>query len=489
MKCDEARPMCNRCEKADRLCEGYKETLIKLFNHPLGGVEPPSVVSRPCIATTSASINEGDMMRPFEFYLKATAPRLASYFSFMIESYIDDKLTRLLLSDKAQYLWKNLIPRSARQNPAIRYGLVALSSLHEWSEAKRHAPWQNRTFAKYYSKAIAAVKEMHQNAEPELILCACLVFAHRELLIGESNSAEATAHILSGTRIVSSLRASGARVTDVITDSIEPILDCFTAISTAYGFANDFSSPVSCESMMRHFPVLQNTFSSLTEAADQLQTALYQALVLQNLGQPYDEIMVTATRQFVNDWSIKFDYWRFRPINEESGSRRWHLLLLAQHRMVQLLLKAMPPEYDLNYCRAATDFRIMFAQIRTFLDTGSYVDAGDEKTTAIPVHSGFIVPLFFVAVNCRLGEIRQMALNTLRDLRVVEGQWNSCMAHAIACKVVEIETGLNDSQNFLVPTFDSMEIRPDSLLGASDGRLKLTYLAKMSRGTHSVHSH
>jgi hypothetical protein len=112
VKCDEARPSCQRCVSTGRKCDWYTEQIRK----------PSSIVSS--ISDTSnaqlinlarspsTAINGTEKeARSFHFFCQKTAPQLTGFFG-------DD-------------LWEYLILRASHHEPAIRHAVIALGSLHE----------------------------------------------------------------------------------------------------------------------------------------------------------------------------------------------------------------------------------------------------------------------------------------------------------------------------------------------------------------------
>lgn len=487
VKCDERKPGCERCAKGDRVCEGYRDVNSKYVEQPRRNADSTVLLPRPNLSNFSTFLDEDNMAEPFVAFLESTAPRMAACFASMIESIIEDKLTVLHLADKAQYLWKTLIPSASQHDTATRYGAVALSSLHQSLETAQTSAWQNQPFAKYYSKAISAVKEGQCSSSHDQILLPCILFAHCELLMGSSS--DALAHILSGTRIISGIQSTGESLPAIVTGVIEPVLNGFVAKSQISGQINSgFYFPVATNALVAELEPVPSCFTSLADADRSLSNVLYRTLMLQALGQPSDRHLATATRKYANGWSVAFDAFRFASMNDVPELKRWHLFLLAEHRMVQLLLKSMPPEADNNYQHATADFRVMFAQIQTFLiEQTQQCDVEEGVRQMFPLHPGFIAPLFFIAIHCRVGEIRNNALELLRDLNITEGHWNSCLAHAIASKVVEMseEVMLQKARPSGTPGIIPHNVKPLSLEWTSGSRLRLQYLEFGSASSRS----
>ena len=146
----------------------------------------------------------------------------------------------------------------------------------------------------------------------------------------------------------------------------------------------------------------------------------------------------------------------------------WHLLLLAHHRMALLLLRTLPPENDACYHRAAADFRVMFAQMRTFLRSGyAKMEKGADSDLVLKAHLGFICPLYFIATLCRVRDIQRSAVEALGELRVVEGNWNSCVAYAVARTVLDIEESYKDTST------KCNGLKWTAWAGSRDGRLEI----------------
>ena len=417
------------------------------------------------------------MAGPFVAFLESTAPRMAAAFASMVQSTLSDRSTVFYLADKGQYLWKTLIPSASQKDAATRYGAVALSSLHQSIESAQPIAWQNQPFARYYNNALATVKEGRFSTPHDGVLLPCILFAHYELLMG--NTRDAVAHILSGTKIISGMRSGGQPLPDVVSGVIEPILNAFVATSQLSG-QNDIDCylPITTHRLLQELPSMPASFSSLVSAGSTLNDVLYQTLLLQELGQPCDRYQAAAIRKYANNWSIAFDAFRFASGHDTSEMQSWNLLLLAEHRMIQLLLKSMPPEADANFRRATTDFRVMLAQLKTFLrKRDQEIGIKDDTNRHQPITSGYIMPLFFISLHCHVHEIQSAALDLLRDLNVVEGQWNSCLAHAIASRVADLsEKQMQRIRPSKMSDTDSTRIKPISLERAGGGRLRLQYM-------------
>jgi hypothetical protein len=222
-------------------------------------------------------------------------------------------------------------------------------------------------------------------------------------------------------------------------------------------------------------------FEDLTQANKHLQQAVYLVLLLE-LGKPHHSTpMIPGVRKYVTEWSKAFGRWKATSSldTDDPLMKDWQLLLLAHHRMALLMLKTLPPDNDSSYKRAAADFRIMFAQMRTFLRSGyTQMEKGRDSDLVLKAHLGFISPLYFIATLCQVRDIRRSALEALRDLKTVEAHWNSCVAYAVARTVVEIE------EQYAERTGKLQQIKVDSVHRLKTGKLEIIYRKIPGDGTH-----
>ena len=302
-------------------------------------------------------------------------------------------------------------------------------------------------------------------------------------------SASGLTHLKSGHRIIEEDRKKQAAIAPEVTDYIEPIVRGFLAKSEAYALheeptypADSTGIPVSTSRTAYTVPSMPNRFTSLAHANKHLKQAVYLVLLLE-LGSPHHSTaMIPSVRKYVLDWFDAFRRWKVGASfdMEEPLSKDWQLLLLAHHRMALIILRTLPPENDSNYTRAAADFRIMFAQMRTFLRSGyTAMEEGKEADLILKTHLGFISPLYFIATLCRVHEIRDGALEALLELKVVEGHWNSCVAYAVAKTVVEIE------EEYEVKEIKVRRVKVDSVDRLEGGKLELRYHKIPGEGTHA----
>jgi hypothetical protein len=426
VKCDEARPRCKRCAKADRLCEGYRASDgPRMFTKDTQ--QSILLLKAPARSDLAVCMDSADMLHPFEHYMQQTASHMSLMFVSMLNATVGDQLQALDLAKRSHTLWSCVVPTLCQFEPTLQYAVAALSSLHEWLHVSQQPAWQNPTFARFYSRAVLGVNMTAGSSSRATVtvLLSCLIFAQCEILM--SSQSNAANQICSGLDIISDLQASGQPMPLVVQEYIGPIFNAFLTLRNGPSPELEFEQHIHSDPVQRLIAILPNCFTSTAHASEHLHEVIYSTLLLQELGEPVDRRFLMATRKLANNWSILFDSLRHSSTQLRSLE---HLLLLSQHRMVQLILKTMPPERDEHHEHAEHDFHIMLSQMQSYLKYNDSSPGGPG--------SGIITPLFFTATHAPTLNLRLSALDTLAELRTREGHWTSCVAHAIASKAIEL---------------------------------------------------
>lgn len=179
IKCDEARPACLRCTSTGRRCDGYIHTTTNaLILHTSGG-SPSSPVSCSPSYDNHASWQSN---HSFAFFIQWTCPQLAGFFG----------------SD----FWEHFTLQAAYHEPAVRYALVAIGSLHELSGSPIPLADADKAYPlEQYSLAIRSLLNRSSVAiegggsvDVDICLILCILFTCfevillRKLLVEDSNT-------------------------------------------------------------------------------------------------------------------------------------------------------------------------------------------------------------------------------------------------------------------------------------------------------------
>ena len=169
VKCDETRPYCQRCIKAELGCDGYHDEASQ-ERSPLSPTNRRTNQQFPFIHLSAAAVcpSPGQSMfkneqeaRYFKIFCNQTANQLTGFFS----------------SD----LWRRLVPQTCESYPPIRHAIIAIGALDPktWrSPARSFEETARRQFAYHeYSMAIAEMRSTmtRKSLELRVRLIACLV--------------------------------------------------------------------------------------------------------------------------------------------------------------------------------------------------------------------------------------------------------------------------------------------------------------------------
>lgn len=183
VKCDERKPVCQRCETTERICDGYgpipprkptarKSVLPKPFSSQSEAIFENAVSSTtsqsvPCQISNSCKVSMNwKEMRSLEYFRERTIPQLSGFF-------------------ESQF-WDCHILRATNTEPAIRHAILALGSLHERFEAgdpsvsrsnldKFHGGFALEQYTMAIGCLIDPVSIRHRQSL-DIVLTACVLF-------------------------------------------------------------------------------------------------------------------------------------------------------------------------------------------------------------------------------------------------------------------------------------------------------------------------
>jgi hypothetical protein len=189
VKCDEAKPNCQRCRRAGRKCEGYTPPNQNKRN-PEGTLIIINYVA-PSRMPSLLPTADAREQRSLEYFRTRTVPELAGSFN--------------------SELWSRFILQTAQHEPAIRHAIAALGSLHEHFESAEDAHAANSDFGlQQYSKAIQCVVKgpTPVASQPtDVALISCVLFTAFESLQGHYRTA--LTHVNSGLKVLAESEAGG----------------------------------------------------------------------------------------------------------------------------------------------------------------------------------------------------------------------------------------------------------------------------------------
>lgn len=231
IKCDEAKPYCNRCTKTGRTCDGYT-TSSSSSRSPTPDASSLAI-QRLCI-TTPGNTQE---KRGLSFFVTNTAAELSGFYDTSF--------------------WGELVLQASSSESSLRHAVIAIGSLHEEFSKRRpgdvdsagnspRSPAYERDldskeqiFAiNQYTKALTSLRKSlaSDNQPPLAALMSCILFVCFDSLRGYYNNA--MVHLKSGLRILKDLknddRAVSKEEETVINEKVIPIFMRLTLQAIIY---------------------------------------------------------------------------------------------------------------------------------------------------------------------------------------------------------------------------------------------------------------
>ncbi|KXJ94958.1 hypothetical protein Micbo1qcDRAFT_200418 [Microdochium bolleyi] len=444
VKCDEARPFCDRCLRTGRTCAGYPPAALISKNVKRASSSPTIVPSQPRDLVGGA---ENPLETRSLHYFCVHAP--------------------ILVGGLDPYFWTNLSLQFSSSVPAVRHSLIAISSLFEQLGGTgpcTPSSLRHNTFAlTHYNAAIYELKHTMRDQDQAVVLVVCILFICIEFM--QTNAKAAIRHCRHGLLLLRSL----GKVQSWVKDSICPNFHRLSLVPLMFDGLHVSDVPM----LPFDDAVLVRGFWSVTEARTSLDVVLSRILRLIHEAADHHQSL-TASEQEIRSASLVA---KQEAVMQTMG--RWHKsyeafdMDVGQHPQTTIFKKYRMSHKDMHraltltlelrfeLCKvlAATalrddddcfdehdgSLRNMAAMAEAMLSSVSAESREIQATQ--PYHflfeTGQPLPMFFVAVKCRDFGVRRRALTCLQWLSVQrEGLWHTASAVAVAKKVVEREHGV-----------------------------------------------
>ncbi|KAF2669649.1 hypothetical protein BT63DRAFT_425330 [Microthyrium microscopicum] len=445
VKCDEAKPNCNKCSRTGRECEWYSQE--EWIHETPDSVVASRSVSRSISPTTRglASCSPQEL-RSYEFFRTRTTPQLAG--SFPSE------------------FWSTFLPRSTQHHATLWHAVVALGSIHERFEADDLSVFASNIdselggFAlKQYTTALSELTKPVRGGnrqDVDVFLAACILFTSFEIMRGHHESA--LTHVKSGIKIIGELQDASTPIgssLSMVTLSTNPSIpiDALTA-----PFIRLDSQVCELQSTAGRFPILQPThhhepgfgpiippkFTSILEARN-----CYDYLYNDAIHKASDESasftspsideslpLSLATRTAIwrlHLWKAPFDACAADLDPTDTASQALADLLRVKHLAASHLFDTSTVGPETKWDRHTNDFYDIVAaasRIATTTPVG-------RKT--ISLDAGIVLPLFNTAWKCRISSLRREALAILASRPRQEGVWDGELSARVGKRIMEVE--------------------------------------------------
>ncbi|KAH7122829.1 hypothetical protein B0J11DRAFT_464987 [Dendryphion nanum] len=441
VRCDQTKPVCLKCSKTGRSCDGYTTTAPTHDKRRL--------VAVPQNPSLSIVVDENEL-RCMHYFQSHTAPQFADFFD----------------SD----LWCRLVFQVSTREPCIRHNIIALGSLHEafhdvayctasstrWFDLKEYA-------SVHYTKAITLLNADISSqgwASLDVSLLCCILCIGFEWLRGSFASAQI--HLANGLRVLqqwlrgdsTQSRGTGISLSSPTGHFIRnKLVPLYTRLSLqAKTFAN-IPLPLGKSFLTDQPPTSDwDNLRAIRDGLDALLVQEYMSFLppkslnypteakmhglhaSDRLAQWFDKhstYISSSTSSPISSLSSNDDnsyllpQTIFKPSPDMAFISLYHnaalIMLSTRHATNETVFDAFTPLFKKIVHLAAV-------YVKTFTTAASFT----LDIAIVPV-------LYYVATKCREYGIRHAALKILRASRRTEGIWDSAATTRLAEEIIGFE--------------------------------------------------
>jgi hypothetical protein len=192
VKCDEGKPLCQRCIKFGVKCDGYR---ILVKNPP-----PQETSQRTILPKETTSVVQSRTGKPPIFLSPSGTGFEDELAGVCFQTFLNDTV-KYIAGPFKNSLWERLIPQISELEPFVRHAVIAIGAL---SKNRKSSGLQAMQASDYryaltqYGKSIRGMREAIANGQHDLrkALVACLLVFCFEGMLG--NQASASLHAESG---------------------------------------------------------------------------------------------------------------------------------------------------------------------------------------------------------------------------------------------------------------------------------------------------
>jgi hypothetical protein len=479
VKCDEAKPACYRCLSTGRVCDGYG----------IWGGGGNDYGSR---LTSIKSVMEGTNIRPLVPLAVVTVDEHRHFEWFRHRTI--SKLPGLFKSS----FWDTLLVRASWNEPAVLHAVLALSSaqLAETSCSGfqgniSNLPSEHERFTLLqYSRAISHLRPHFSSkdiASIRVALIACAVFVSMEYLRG--NFKTGYTHLQSGLKLLRETR-SNPKVGDF--GSLQPvtyhdpvddwILDIFNKLQVQSELLLHNSEVVTFLIEPSNWESLGSTFQSVERARESLDGLLHMTLFLSSqcrqLGLPRGATRPPEALAMQKSIQGKLDSWiKIYKATHSSQANPMKLpeaiayKLLRLHYIMACIMAStcVWPDDEMIFDSHKDKFSALIGICQDIWMTvirSPILEDFQECNEVAPksvTDMGWIPPLYFTAIKCRVHVLRVLAVDFLDTMLHKEGIWDAEVVSPVAREVIRLE-----EMNCLIDTNENEPVTMDTPLDDLD---------------------
>ncbi|KAE9362835.1 hypothetical protein N431DRAFT_564987 [Stipitochalara longipes BDJ] len=448
IKCDEAKPSCQRCSTTGRKCDGYSIDVTISSQTPKNSAD---LIQRICVHIPG----NAEEKRGFDYFLRNTAAELSGYYD--------------------SSFWEKLILAASAQKSSLRHTVIAIGALHEDFSRRRLAPsippaedGKTQFALDQYAKAMGALRRSLSSGkeEPLTALMSCILFVCFDSLRGWFESA--MVHLQSGLRILRDMRRSSTG-NHIIEDNIAPLFMRLSIQSIIYvgtrsthyqtAFARELMDVSAKEIVIsEEFESLEEARNALNQAADGLFRVLYMwDGDLPAHLQPRESLEIFTSQ--LSLWNLAFEKFMVSKSKDlTSREVRGAALLKIHHTTAKIMAGVCPDMSDMSpvfesvdaerflFLKYLDDFQIVIDLSRPLIAAAEQDAKNGKPPLTFSSDLGLIGPLYYVCMNCPDVSIRTTAMELLLRCPRREGMWNSVPIAQMIQQFWELEARHKEAQ-------------------------------------------
>ncbi|KAK2027492.1 hypothetical protein LX32DRAFT_437451 [Colletotrichum zoysiae] len=395
VKCDEAKPSCNRCTASGRFCDGYKP----------------------------ASSSELRQYRPHRVFPGASKPgegRALHYFFLEAAPYMSGAFD--------PQFWPKLVMQFVNFESAARHCVISIGCISEWLQHRagenEQIHLQNAAFAlHHYNAAMHELRSMPlvtlQDRQP-VVLLVCLLFITIELM--QSNRDAAMAHCKHGFQLMKHTVANYPWTRE----HLLPLFKRVSAVAFVHG-----DNPKAFPDLRGFEHTAPTSFMTMSNAQVMLDDILVHTLRLVRNGDVYrrqpekcmsvsPELSAEKARleASLDTWKFLYDDYQTRPSSRvEEPSQRvknatdiLSFFLLCRYESCRIWLNTAFGGDDYDYMTHLEAYRTIFAEVGIGSHQVEKLFAGDVYFT---VDVGYFPSISLVMTKCHHLESRLRSLGMM----------------------------------------------------------------------------
>ncbi|KAK3899368.1 hypothetical protein C8A05DRAFT_18187 [Staphylotrichum tortipilum] len=470
VKCDEARPACRRCVSTGRVCDGYGiwgggGNTYGSADREAAKLQQASDRVRQSLTVRTAcpSFIPGigpQELRALDYFWRRTAIKLPGVFG--------------------SAFWESIVFQATSSEPAVLHAVVALGAIHR-SESAVDAGDQDdepiepdeRLALQQYNKAISHLRARSESRDKRslrVVLIACLVFICIELMRRKFRTAQA--HLRSGVRLINEIQAASAQQSGVAPAGPSPqpasvddeLIEALTRLniqSALFGQGAGHLQDIFPGCVAATLYEVPPSFPTSAVARHHLDRLIDGVTLLsvqaKSSSSPYppslhhrQHHLQSALSNWLQTYTTSLPTLLSPPsVSNLLAALGPHLLLL-HHTMTTIIAATALPDPvtdEMVYDVYTPAFTAILAQAATLLRaTAEYTGEGGgtrtrTKNLGFTIDMGFVPPLYFTALKCRVPRLRRAAVGMLASAPHREGVWDGDVAGWVAGFVVGVEEG------------------------------------------------